>query len=65
MVESYGSNVGKHESSGGPNDKGWRKETQALLKPPHLKQVFWRRKNKPEKIIRKYFVYSTLAIYSL
>lgn len=44
MVEGYGGNVWKYESSGGPNYKCWRKETEALLKPPHLKQVFWRRK---------------------
>ena len=49
MVKCYSSDIWKYESSSRPNYKGWRKETEALLKPPHLKQVSWSR----EKQIRK------------
>lgn len=67
MVKCYSSDIWKYESSRRPNYKGWRKETEALLKPPHLKQVSWGRKknkNKLGKIIQEYFIYSTSAIPS-
>lgn len=46
MVKCDSSDIWKYESSRRPNYKGWRKETEALLKPPHLKQVSWGRKKK-------------------
>lgn len=56
VVESDGGDVREDESSSRPNHEGWREETEALLKPPHLKQVFWSRKNRSDTIIHERFI---------
>lgn len=64
MVEGDGSDVREDESSSGPDDQGRGQEAEALLKPPHLRQVS-EAENKSDKVTPTGCVFSALAVLSL
>lgn len=63
MVERYCSDVWEYKGSKCPYYKCWRQETEALLKPPHFKQVICSKKDKWETVTDELF-HSLLAMLS-
>lgn len=63
MVECYCSDVWEYKGSKCPYYKCWRQETEALLKPPHFKQVICSKKGKWETVMDELF-HSLLAMLS-
>lgn len=60
MVECYCSDVWEYKGSKCPNYKCWWQETEALLKPPHFKQVVCSKRDKWETVMDELF-HSLLA----